>query len=99
MAPVTERSGNKCWVHWRLHCPKFLRQTFVEWAAQSIFHSYWARLFYEQQRAQGSAHHAALRALAFKWIRILSRCWKNCTPYDEATDLTALKHRDSPLLR
>jgi transposase len=99
IAPVTERSGNKCWVHWRLHCPKFLRQTFVEWAAQSILHSYWARLFYEQQRAQGSAHQAALRALAFKWIRILYRCWKNRTPYDEATYLTALKHRDSPLLR
>jgi transposase len=99
IAPVTERSGSKCWVHWRLHCPKFLRQTFVEWAAQSILHSYWARLFYEQQRAQGSAHQAALRALAFKWIRILYRCWKNRTPYDEATYLTALKHRDAPLLR
>jgi transposase len=99
IAPVTERSGHKCWVHWRLHCPKFRRQTFVEWAAQSILHSYWARLFYEQQRAQGSAHQAALRALAFKWIRILYRCWKNRTLYDEATYLTVLKHRDSPLLR
>jgi transposase len=42
MAPVTERSGNTCWVHWRLQCPTFLRQTFVEWAAQSIPHCYWA---------------------------------------------------------
>jgi hypothetical protein len=99
LAPVTERRGNKCWVHWRLHCPKFLRQTFVEWAAQSIPHAYWARIFYEQQRAQGSSHQAALRALAFKWIRILYRCWQDRTPYDEATSLTALKHRASPLLR
>src|SRR5215813_3083002 len=30
IAPVTERSGKKSWVHWRLQCPKFLRQTFVE---------------------------------------------------------------------
>src|SRR4030095_54051 len=29
VAPVLERSGNKCWVHWRLACPTFLRQTFV----------------------------------------------------------------------
>lgn len=36
IAPVTERSGKQCWVHWRLQCPKFLRQTFVEWAAQTI---------------------------------------------------------------
>src|SRR5215510_12413418 len=33
IAPVTERSGKKAWVHWRLQCPTFLRQTFVEWAA------------------------------------------------------------------
>jgi transposase len=98
IAPVTERSGNKCWVHWRLQCPTFLRQTFVEWAAQSIPHSYWARAFYEQQRAKGSSHQAALRALAFKWIRILYRCWQNRTPYCEASYLNALKRRGSPLL-
>jgi Transposase IS116/IS110/IS902 family len=99
LAPVTERSGHQCWGHWRLHCPKFLRQTFVEWAAQSIPHSYWARVFYKQQRAKGSSHQAALRALAFKWIRILYRCWQDRTQYDEATYLTALKRRASPLLR
>jgi hypothetical protein len=86
-------------VHWRLHGPKFLRQTLVEWAAPSIFHAYWARLFDEQPRAQGSAHQAALRALAFTWMRLVSRGWKNRTPYDEAPSLTAVKHRDSPLLR
>jgi transposase len=26
VAPVTERSGNKCWVHWRYSCSTFLRQ-------------------------------------------------------------------------
>jgi hypothetical protein len=76
-----------------------LRQTFVEGAAQSLPHAYWARIFYEQQRAKGSSHQAALRALAFKWMRISSRGWQDRTPYDEATDLTALKHRASPLLR
>ena len=98
IAPVTERSGNKCWVHWRLQCPKFLRQTFVEWAGLSIPHCYCAKLFYEQQRARGSSHQAALRALAFKWIRIVHRCWHNHTPYDEATYLNALRRRGSPLL-
>src|SRR5215831_6824973 len=43
IAPVTERSGKKSWVHWRLQCPKFLRQTFVEWAAESIRHAFWAQ--------------------------------------------------------
>jgi transposase len=98
IAPVTERSGNKSWVHWRLQCPKFLRQTFVEWAALSIPHCYWAKAYYEQQRARGSSHQAALRALAFKWIRIAFRCWQKRTTYDETTYLNALQRRGSPLL-
>jgi transposase len=98
IAPVTERSGKKHWVHWRLQCPKFLRQTFVEWAAQTIPCSFWAGAYYQQQRAKGSSHQIALRALAFKWVRILYRCWQTRTPYDESTYLNALKRRGSPLL-
>jgi transposase len=98
IAPVTERSGNKSWVHWRLQCPKFLRQTFVEWAAESTRHSFWARAYYQQQRDKGASHQAAVRALAFKWLRILFRCWQNRTPYDESIYLNALKRRGSPLL-
>ena len=99
IAPVTERSGNTCRVHWRLQCPKFLRQTFVEWANKSIRHSFWARAYYAQQWATGSTHQAATRALAFKWIRILYRCWQTKTPYNESTYLSALVRRGSPLIR
>ena len=99
IAPVTERSGQKSWVHWRWQCPTFLRQTFVEWAAQTINKSYWAGLYYYQQRAKGCSHRAAVRALAFKWIRILYRCWKTRTPYDEARYLKALQERGSSLLK
>jgi transposase len=99
IAPVTERSGKKSWVHWRWQCPKFLRQTFVEWAAQTINRSFWAGAYYRQQRAKGSSHQAAVRALAFKWIRILHRCWQTSTPYDETIYLNALRKRGSPLLR
>ncbi|RLA05237.1 MAG: IS110 family transposase [Gammaproteobacteria bacterium] len=99
IAPVTERSGKKHWVHWRWQCPTFLRQTFVEWAAQTINKSYWAGLYYYQQRAKGCSHQAAVRALAFKWIRILYRCWITRTPYDEAKYLKTLRQRGSPLLK
>ena len=98
IAPVTERSGKKSWVHWRLQCPKFLRQTFVEWAAESIRHSFWARVYYQQQRDKGKAPQAAVRALAFKWIRILFRCWQDRTPYDESVYLNALNSRGSSLI-
>jgi hypothetical protein len=85
-------------VHWRLRCPKFLRQTFVEWVALWIPHCYWAKAYYEQQRVGGSTHQEALRALAFKWIRIVYRCWQDGTRYDEAQYLTALKCHGSPVL-
>ena len=53
---MIERRGKKSWVHWRLQCPKFLRQNFVEWAAQTINRSFWAAAYYRQQRAKGSSH-------------------------------------------
>ena len=99
VAPVTERSGNKHWVHWRWQCPTFLRQTFVEWSAQTINKSFWAGLYYQQQRDKGCSHQAAVRALAFKWIRILYRCWQDRSPYDESKYLEALRRSGSPLLK
>jgi transposase len=99
IAPVTERSGKKSWVHWRLQCPKFLRQTFVEWAAESTQHSFWAQVYYQQQRDHGKAHQAAVRALAFTWIRILYRCWHDRLPYDESPYLQALHRRGSSLIQ
>lgn len=84
IAPVVASSGQQHWVHWRWACPKFLRQTFHEWALHSIAYSQWAREYYEQQRAKGKRRNTAIRSLAFKWIRILFRCWKDRKPYDEA---------------
>jgi Transposase IS116/IS110/IS902 family len=98
IAPVTARRGKKSWVHWRLQGPTFLRQTFVEWAAESTRHSFWAQVYDQQQRDKGKAHQAAVRALAFKWIRILYRCWQARTPYDESVYRQALKRRNAPLL-
>ena len=97
IAPVTEQSGKKKWVHFRWACPKFLRQSFHEWAGHSIAHSQWARSYYRQQRERGKGHHAAVRGLAFKWIRIIFRCWKDRMAYDESRYLAALAKRNSPL--
>jgi transposase len=99
IAPVVERSGNKCWVHWRYSCPTFLRQTFIEWVGQTVPRSFWAKAFYDSCRARGSRHQAALRALAYKWIRVLHRCWTDRAPYDEARYLMALRKRGAPLLK
>ena len=97
IAPVTERSGKKKWVHFRWACPKFLRQSFHEWAEHSIAQSLWARAYYQQLRDRGKEHHAAVRALAFKWIRSVFRCWQDRAAYDENRYLAALAKRGSPL--
>ena len=68
IAPVTETSGKKKWVHFRWACAKFVRQSFHEWAGHTIMYSVWARAYYKQQRERGNDHHAAVQALAFKWI-------------------------------
>lgn len=98
IAPVMERSGQSSWIRWRYFCPKFLRQSFHEYAGESIKHSFWARAFYTGQRAKGKSHHAAVRALAFKWIRIIYRCWQTRTPYNEVKYLESLRKKGSPLL-
>ena len=41
---------------------------------------------------------AIVRALAFKWLRILWKCWTTNTPYNESTYLAALAKRQSPLV-
>jgi len=99
VAPVIERSGKQNWIRWRYFCPKFFRQSFVEYAEQSIQHSFWARAYYSMQRAKGKAHNAAVRALAFKWIRIIWRCWQTRIPYNEVIYLESLRKSGSPLLK
>ena len=47
----------------------------------------------------GMRQQAALRVLAFKWIRILHRCWVDRVPYDESRYLMALAKRGAPLLK
>ena len=73
IAPITRQSGKSRHVNKRLACPKFLRQTFHEFADHARKWSRWAKAYYTMKRAQGAAHHAAVRALAYKWIRIIYR--------------------------
>ena len=99
IAPVLRRSGKTATVQMRWACPKFLRQTFHEYARVSIGHSTWARTFYKQQRARGHTHHQAIRTLAYRWIRILYACWNSGTVYDENCYLKRLAKRGSPLAK
>jgi hypothetical protein len=92
-----ERSGKTTVTHFRWFCPTLLRQSFHEFAGQSMQYSQWAKAFYRQQRMRGKDHQASVRSLALKWMRMIFRLWKNQTPDHERTYVAALQRRGSPL--
>jgi len=99
VAPVTKSSGGGCYIHRRYCCPKFHRQSFHEYARESVLWCRWAGAYYLQQRTKGSYHHTAVRALAFKWQRIIWRCWQDHKPYDDQQYEAALRKRKSPVVK
>jgi Transposase IS116/IS110/IS902 family len=74
IAPVVASSGKQRWVHRRWSCPKFLRQTFHEWALHSVPYSKWARDYYDELRAKGkraatpSSAHWRSNGFAFSFV-------------------------------
>ncbi|MEM8945027.1 MAG: IS110 family transposase [Planctomycetota bacterium] len=82
IAPVTKKSGKLCQVHRRFACPKYLRQTFHEFADSARMYCPWSKARYRLLRDRGMKHHAALRKIARSWIRILLRVWQTRTPFD-----------------
>lgn len=97
ISPVIRSSGKKCTIHWRWRCPKFVRQSLVEFAGCSISFCPWARLYYQEQIKREKGHHAAVRALAFKWIRVIYACWQHDCAYNEQTHLAELQRHGSYL--
>ena len=98
ISPVIESSGNQSWTHWRFNCNNIIRQSFVEWTFLSLRTCFWAEELYKKLRAKGKAHSVAIRAIAFKWVRIIFRMWKEKDPYSEARYLKALRKAGSPLI-
>jgi hypothetical protein len=97
IAPIHIASGKTAVTAKRWACPKFMRQSFHEFAGCSIRCCAWAKAFYNQQRARNKQHHTAIRALAFKWMRILFACWKNRKQYDDALYTAQLQKNGSLL--
>lgn len=96
VAPRRVQSGNSCLISRRSARPQFLHQTWIEFAKCSVLQCKWAREFVEAKTKAGKSYYSAVRALAYKWIRILHACWKNGTEYNEDTYLKSLKKHHSP---
>ncbi len=83
-SPVLYHSGTRQRVLMRRACDKPFRAAVHPRAFTSLSRCAGARAHYDQYRARGHGHHAALRALANVWLRILFRMGKTRQPYDEA---------------
>lgn len=93
IAPVTRKSGKQCQVQRRYACPKFLRQTFHEFADSARIYCPWTKARYRMLRDRGMKHHAALRKLARSWIRILFSVWQTRIPFDCERYVAKLRQR------
>lgn len=99
ISPITKQSGKQKIVCARWATTKFMKQTFHEYAGLSIKKSRWAKAYYLNQIEKGNTPQMAKRALAFKWIRIIRRCWEDRLPYDEERYIQRLKETGSPLAK
>jgi transposase len=89
-SPITRASGRKSMVLARYATNRRLSDALHMQAFTALNASSGARAYYDQLRARGIGHHAALRQLANRLVGIMHGCLRTGTLYDEDT---AWQHR------
>jgi transposase len=84
-SPITRASGKKKVVLARFVHNDRLIDALMTQAFSALNASPGARAYYDQLKARGTEHNAALRQLANRLVGILHGCLKTRTCYDEAT--------------
>ena len=84
-SPVTRASGKKKTVLARYARNTRLADALHQQAFSALTASPGARAYYDQLRARGQGHHAALRQLSNRLVGILHGCLKTGTLYNENT--------------
>jgi transposase len=84
-SPVTRASGKKKTVLARFIHNDRLIDALHQQAFCALTASPGARAYYDELRARGQGHHAALRQLSNRLVGILHGCLKTSTRYDEHT--------------
>jgi transposase len=89
-APITRQSGKTKTVHARFIHNDRLTDALHMQAGAAILHDAGARAYYDELRARGTGHNAALRQLGNRLVGILHGCLKTRTTYNQPT---AWSHR------
>jgi transposase len=96
MVPITKSSGEWKSNLFRFGCNHFYRDLLTRLSYTSLNESKWARVYYNNKRAEGKSHHQALRCLGRLWVKVAFALWKKREKYDENKHMAAIqKHRIS----
>jgi hypothetical protein len=95
-APITRASGKKTVVLARFVRNQRLADALHQQAFSALRASPGARAYYDQLRARGAGHHAALRQLSNRLVGVLHGCLRTHTLYDEATAWAHHHKQDQP---
>lgn len=107
VAPVTRSSGTRrqrrkngqrapTHVAMRRGCNRRLQTLLWLAARNSVARSDWARAYVRHRLAQGHAYNSVIRALAYKWTKVLAQILATRVPYDEELHLRDLVRNDTP---
>ncbi len=95
-APITRASGKRKSVHARWVRNRRLADALHQQAFSALTASPGAHAYYQQLRARGTGHHAALRQLSNRLVGILHGCLKTRTRYNEHTAWAHHTQQDQP---
>jgi hypothetical protein len=85
VAPITIASGKSHRVRYRKACDHTINQSLLSFAFNTSYVSEcWASEYYKSKREKGTKHYTALRCLAQRWVKILTKIWKDRLLYDES---------------
>jgi hypothetical protein len=94
-SPITRQSGKSRYVMARYVHNDRIRDTLRLQAFAALHPSPGARAYYDELRARGTGHEAALRQLASRLVGILHGCLKTRTCYNEAIAWPQYQHNQA----
>jgi len=94
--PVTDSSGKKRIIKFRLGCDREFRHIAQQFARASLPQSGWAAAYWREIQRQGRSYSHAYRVLANRWLAIIWKLWQTRQPYDEAYHLQQRALRRKP---
>jgi transposase len=94
--PVTDQSGKRRLVKFRVSCDRQFRWIAQQWARSSLTQSVWVNAYWQQIRPLCHSDNHAYRCLANRWLAIAWKLWHSGQTYDETYHLQQRMQRSKP---